>query len=96
LGFATGFAMKKSAKVALFGIGASLVVAQYLQSQGLIDVKWSNIEQKSARVLDINHDGRVNADDIKALESKGETLLKNRFGLGAGFMFGFLTGVRFG
>jgi uncharacterized membrane protein (Fun14 family) len=95
LGFATGFAIKKSAKLAVFGIGASLVVAQYLQSQGIIDVKWSNIEQKSAAILDINHDGRVNVDDVKALEVKGEHLLKNRYGLGAGFIFGFMTGIRF-
>lgn len=87
-GFATGYAMKKIGKVALFIFGTIFVLLQVLAYTGVIEINWLRIQQFAEPAL-----------QRPALESALNSVigvLTNNLPFAGSFIPGFLLGLKFG
>merc|ERR1719230_1920284 len=66
-GYASGFAMKKMGKAALGALGGVFCMFQLAASYGYVRVDWPKVEKDVMAVLDVNRDGKVDADDMHAM-----------------------------
>lgn len=87
-GFATGYALKKIGKIALFIFGSIFILLQLLAYFGLIEINWLRIQQFAEPAL-----------QRPALENAINGLigvLTNNIPFAGAFMPGFLLGLKFG
>ena len=57
-------------------VGALFVGVQVLAHDGVIDVRWSELESRITRLLDANGDGRVSTDDCRIWFDRAQTYLQ--------------------
>jgi uncharacterized membrane protein (Fun14 family) len=87
-GFATGYAVKKIGKIALFIFGSVFILLQVLAFMGIIEINWLRIQQFAEPAL-----------QRPALENAINGLvgiLTNNLPFAGAFMPGFLLGLKFG
>ncbi len=87
-GFATGFAMKKIGKIALFIFGIIFIMLQVLAYTGVIEINWLRIQQFAEPAL-----------QRPALENALNGImgvLTNNLPFAGSFIPGFLLGLKFG
>ncbi|QSG09106.1 FUN14 domain-containing protein [Halapricum desulfuricans] len=84
LGFLIGFAAKKIAKVIAVIIGAELVLFKFLESRGIISVRWDKLTAGLAKAQET---GTAQAQDWV-------TTFVSTAGVGAGFVGGFALGFK--
>ena len=76
---------------------ARLDAQQWLELQGLITIQWDNVKafaQKQMKVLDVNHDGTLDAKDAQVALSRFEGFMATTVPSSAGFAAGFAMGMR--
>eukprot|EP00903_Cladosiphon_okamuranus_P019302 g17742.t1 len=96
MGFCCGFAAKKTAKMALVGIGLAFGSLQLLSYMGYVELDYSKIEGEVMTSLDMNRDGKVDADDVKEIWDRTIKVLSYNLPTGSGFAAGALVGARMG
>jgi uncharacterized membrane protein (Fun14 family) len=87
-GFATGYAMKKIGKIALFVFGTIFILLQVLAYMGVIEINWLRVQQFAEPAL-----------QRPALESTLNGIigvLTNNVPFAGAFIPGFLLGLKFG
>jgi uncharacterized membrane protein (Fun14 family) len=88
VGFATGYAMKKIGKIALFVVGTVFILLQVLAYMGVIEINWLRIQQFAEPAL-----------QRPALENTLNGIvgvLTNNLPFAGAFIPGFLLGLKFG
>ena len=84
IGGVIGFAAKKVAKLIAIIIGIELVLFKFLESQGILEVNWG-------RIIDRSEQAARDAPD--ATQSLVETFIQTA-GVGVGFAGGFALGFK--
>jgi uncharacterized membrane protein (Fun14 family) len=87
-GFATGYAMKKIGKIALFVFGSIFILLQVLAYMGIIEINWLRVQQFAEPAL-----------QRPALENTLNGIvgvLTNNLPFAGSFIPGFLLGLKFG
>lgn len=95
MGFASGYFVKKISKTAAFLVGAVFVLLQILEHQGYIKIHWNKFEENYQKVLDLDKDGKVTANDFKLILRNIVTFLSKNFQTDASFIIGFGIGLRY-
>jgi uncharacterized membrane protein (Fun14 family) len=88
VGFATGYAVKKIGKIALFVVGTIFMLLQVLAYMGIIEINWLRIQQFAEPAL-----------QRPALENALNGfigVLTNNLPFAGSFIPGFLLGLKFG
>lgn len=93
-GFCSGIALKKAGQVAATILGVGFVSLQTLSFLGYIDVKHDKFKSSVEGALDLNKDGKVDKSDFQQSFDKLMGVLTYNMPSGAGFVGGFLSGVR--
>mmetsp|Transcript_52715 Transcript_52715/g.133859 ORF Transcript_52715/g.133859 Transcript_52715/m.133859 type:complete len:177 (-) Transcript_52715:76-606(-) len=97
LGFCSGYAVKKTGKAAAFFVGCIFCMQQALSYLGYVEVNWKNVERDLMSVMDVNGDGKIDAQDMNLHYVKLLKMLQhNTYSLSGGFGAGFLYGVKKG
>eukprot|EP00735_Rhodelphis_limneticus_P015204 TRINITY_DN9387_c0_g1::TRINITY_DN9387_c0_g1_i1::g.28359::m.28359 TRINITY_DN9387_c0_g1::TRINITY_DN9387_c0_g1_i1::g.28359 ORF type:complete len:220 (-),score=43.01,sp/E1BWM5/FUND1_CHICK/29.17/5e-11,FUN14/PF04930.10/8.4e+02,FUN14/PF04930.10/9.8e-21,EF-hand_1/PF00036.27/2.5e+03,EF-hand_1/PF00036.27/0.024,EF-hand_6/PF13405.1/3.6e+03,EF-hand_6/PF13405.1/0.088,EF-hand_5/PF13202.1/0.051,EF-hand_7/PF13499.1/0.051,DUF399/PF04187.8/0.13,EF-hand_8/PF13833.1/0.36 TRINITY_DN9387_c0_g1_i1:126-740(-) len=96
MGFASGFALKKVGKVALFSAGSVFLLFQLAAQSGYISINWEALERDFNKILDRNQDGKVDQDDLKILFAIVEGTASFQVPAAAGFAPMFYMGWRSG
>jgi len=94
VGYCSGFAVKKVARVAAFVIGGAFVVVQSLAYQGYVSLNQEKVKGDFEFHLDLNKDGRLDAKDVEVAYSKLNSVLSYNLPTGGGFSAGLLLGLR--
>mmetsp|Transcript_17369 Transcript_17369/g.56850 ORF Transcript_17369/g.56850 Transcript_17369/m.56850 type:complete len:225 (+) Transcript_17369:17-691(+) len=94
LGVAAGFATKQLGRSALLVAGVLFLTLQGLSHLGYVDVKWMKLKSDLERAADANGDGKFSAEDLKAYLKRLFSLLSSNIPGAAGFLPGFLIGLR--
>ncbi|KAL7537303.1 hypothetical protein ACHAXR_008348 [Thalassiosira sp. AJA248-18] len=100
-GYFSGLALKKIGKVASVTLGMSFLALQTLAYHGYIDVHHEKLQKQVEELLDRNHDGVVDGEDLKSVlhdvqKVAGFGLEDNLVASGGGFGMGFLGGLKSG
>ncbi|CAB4408912.1 unnamed protein product [Rhizophagus irregularis] len=95
MGFASGYFVKRISKTAAFLVGAVFVLLQILEHQGYIKIHWNKFEENYQKVLDLDKDGKVTANDFKLILRNIVTFLSKNFQTDASFIIGFGIGLRY-
>ena len=93
-GFCSGIALKKVGQLAATVLGVGFVSLQTLSYFGYIEIKHDLFKQNVENSLDLNKDGKVDKSDFQQYFDKLMGLLTYNMPGGAGFVAGFLGGVR--
>ncbi|CAM9113458.1 unnamed protein product [Choristocarpus tenellus] len=96
MGMCSGFAVKKTAKVAAFTVGLAFVGLQALSYTGHINVDYAKVTKSAITALDQNNDGKIDKEDYKIGYDKLMEVLTFNLPAGSGFGVGFISGVRMG
>jgi len=94
MGYSAGFCVKKVSKVLSFAVGAAFILVQSLSFAGYIDVNYGQIEDDVKTILDLNHDGKVDIEDVNVAFSKYKDILSWGMPSGGGFSAGLALGLR--
>jgi len=94
MGYSAGFCVKKVSKVLSFAVGAAFILVQSLSFAGYIDVNYGQIEDDVKTILDVNHDGKVDIEDVNVAFSKFKDILSWGMPSGGGFSAGLALGLR--
>merc|ERR1712000_209802 len=76
MGFATGYAFKKAAKITVMIVGGSFVILQGLSYSGVIQLDWKSIEKGVHQTLDRTGDGKVDQNDLSTMVQKVMSVLQ--------------------
>ena len=93
-GFCSGIALKKAGQLAATVLGVGFVSLQTLSYFGYIEIKHDRFKQNVENSLDLNKDGKVDKSDFQQYFDKLMGVLTYNMPGGAGFVGGFLGGVR--
>lgn len=94
MGYSSGFCLKKVSKVVAFALGGFFIVIQTLSFNGYMQVNYDKLEKEANKVLDVNHDGKVDAKDAEAAYAQLQKVLGYHMPTGGGFGAGLLMGLR--
>lgn len=94
LGMAAASALKFIGRSVLVLLGFGFLLVQGLSSAGVVSVHWSEVGKKVGHVLDFTGDRVFNADDVKALMTRGMTSIAEGVPDVTGFLVGFTLGLR--
>lgn len=94
MGLAAGMALKKIGQFLAFIIGMAFLALQGLAYTGFITVNWTHVHSTVNNMLDLNKDGKVDEKDFKVVTGKGLAILAQGVPSVAGFLGGFMMGVR--
>eukprot|EP00904_Undaria_pinnatifida_P006558 jgi/Undpi1/3031/HiC_scaffold_14.g06408.m2 len=94
MGVCCGFAAKKTARVALVGVGLAFGSLQVLSYLGYVKMDYDKIEGEMMGVLDLDKTGKVDTDDFKVLYDRVMKVATYNLPAGSGFAAGALIGAR--
>lgn len=94
VGVAAGLALKKVGQALAVTIGLAFMALQGLAYAGFITVNWSKVHTSVMDKLDLNNDGKVDEQDAKFAMAQGLGMLAQGVPSVAGFLAGFLMGLR--
>jgi len=96
-GYSSGYALKKVGKMVSIAFGLSFALLQSLAYAGYIQLNHEALKRDIMdKYLDLNHDGKVDEQDLKLLYNKALQILTFNIPGGAGFATGFIGGLRAG
>lgn len=93
-GYCSGYAMRSAMKAGALACGVGFISLQALNYYGYIDVKWGKIQKEFENQLDLNKDGKVDAQDIAHLRDATLRMLTWGLPSAAGFGVGFFIGLK--
>jgi uncharacterized membrane protein (Fun14 family) len=93
-GFCSGIALKKAGQFAATLLGVGFVSLQTLSYLGYIEVRHDKFKSTVENALDLNKDGKVDKSDFQQSFDRLMGVLTYNMPSGAGFVGGFLSGVR--
>lgn len=93
-GFASGLASRYILKYALLITGFSYLTLQALSQSGYISVNWEKINQQFKDQLDLNKDGKINAEDAKIFYNQYMMRITQGIPSTLGFATCFLLGFK--
>lgn len=96
MGYCSGMAFRRVGRAVGLVIGVGFVGLQSAKSMGYIDVDWMKIKDDAIKPLDMNSNGKVDADDVEVIWKKSQSVLKDSVPEAGGFSAGFLLGARRG
>lgn len=100
IGFAAGgcvgYATKIAFKVTAAALGGCFIFLQLLQYHDIIKVNHSRIGDIFKNFADVNHDGKVDSDDLRIAKEKYLEIMGHGVATGGGFTSGFFLGFRRG
>lgn len=67
--------------------------AKGLNYSGVVNIKWSKVEDKAKSLLDANGDNKLDKEDAKALWKRVKAALTTNLPAGGGFSGGFALGL---
>lgn len=94
MGYSSGFCLKKVSKILAFTVGGFFIVIQTLSFNGYMQVNYDKVEKAANKVLDVNHDGKVDAKDAEVAYAKMQEVLSYNMPTGGGFATGLVMGLR--
>jgi len=96
MGYCSGMAFRRVGKFVGLVIGVGFMGMQTAKNMGYIDVDWNKIKDDAIKPLDMNSDGKVDAQDIEVLWKRSQAIMKDSVPEAGGFSAGFLLGARRG
>lgn len=94
VGYSSGYCVKKVSKAIAFTVGAFFMGVQFLASHGYARVNNEKLKEDVEGVMDLNNDGKIDAEDAKLAFSKLNGALSYNMPSGGGFTAGLLMGLR--
>jgi uncharacterized membrane protein (Fun14 family) len=94
MGYSSGFCVKKVSRAFAFVIGGFFVGMQALAWKGYAKVETDKLKRDVEGIIDLNNDGRVDAEDVKIAYEKLHSVLGYNMPVGGGFTAGLLIGLR--
>ncbi|KAG2450787.1 hypothetical protein HYH02_004624 [Chlamydomonas schloesseri] len=94
VGAAAGIALKKVGQFLAVCVGLLFLMVQGLAYTGFITVNWANVHTTVTHVLDVNKDGKLDADDFKHMMNSGLGVLSQGVPSVGGFLGGFLLAIK--
>lgn len=91
-----GYATKIAFKATAIATGGIFIVLQLLQHHDIVKVNHARIADVFSSVFDLNHDGKVDLDDLRVAREKYLTIVGHGVATGGGFTSGFLLSLRRG
>ena len=93
-GYCSGLALKKAGQIAGTIIGCGFIFLQTLSYYGYIDIQHDKFKATVENTLDVNKDGKVDKSDLQKYFDKLTVVLTYNMPSGAGFVGGFLGGMK--
>lgn len=94
MGYSSGYCLKKVSKVVAFAVGGIFIALQSLSYNGYMNVNYGKIQKDVEKIMDLNHDGKVDEKDAKVAYDKLHNVLSYNMPTGGGFSAGLLMGLR--
>jgi len=92
-GYCSGKAALAATQAVSVAVGAAVAFVALLNKFGYVTVNYTKVEKDLVKLLDLNKDGKVDADDYQFVSAKFVKMMKdNGLGSGAGFAAGFAAG----
>jgi FUN14 domain-containing protein 1 len=95
-GYCSGYALKKIGKAGAIVFGLGFMTLQTLSYSGYIQVDHEKLKSDLYQNLDLNEDGKVDAEDKNIALDKVMKVLQFNMPAGGGFAAGFVGGIRSG
>jgi uncharacterized membrane protein (Fun14 family) len=95
LGAASGATFKRWSRDVMYGVGVGFIFLQTLSHYGFISIHWNAIKDKTEKVLDVNGDGKFDADDVKVYLKRLLSFLQKGVPDSVGFTAGFYAGIQY-
>jgi len=96
MGFCSGLAARKLGMVVAYLVGVGFIGVQVAAYNGYIDVDWYAIKDEAVKILDVDGDGKLDAEDAKLWWRKFKETMANALPSSSGFAGGFVLGLRYG
>jgi len=93
-GYASGYFVKQVSRTLAFAVGGVFVLLQSLAYAGLIKIDYEKLEKKTEELLDVNKDGKLDANDLKIILKRTQNFLSYGLPSGSGFAAGFAAGLK--
>ena len=93
VGFTSGYFLKRIASVIIFAVGGTIVIVQSLAYFNYITINTCKLKKDVFKCLDINHDGKTDANDIELVKVRIMDILGQNLHIGGGLTSGLLLGV---
>ena len=94
-GICCGYAAKRLAKDAMYGIGLAFMGLQGLVWLGYIKINWSKIEGDVVKAVDQDGDGKLTVKDAGVILRRFIGFMRVGLPNAAGFSSGFYLGIKF-
>ena len=94
MGYSSGYCLKKVSKIMAFALGGVFIAVQSLSYNGYMIVNYEKVQKDVERLMDLNHDGKVDEKDAKVAYEKIHDVLSYNMPTGGGFGAGLLMGLR--
>jgi uncharacterized membrane protein (Fun14 family) len=95
-GYCSGYALKKIGRIGAIVGGLGFMTLQTLSYSGYITIDHDRMKKEVENWMDLNKDGKVDADDSKLAINKVLRVLEYNMPGGGGFAAGFIGGIRSG
>ena len=93
-GYASGYCVRRVARVLAFAVGGVFLVTQTLSYYGYLKVDHDLIKEDLERRFDINNDGTIDGIDGQIVYNKFQDVLSYNMPAGSGFIGGLLMGLK--
>jgi uncharacterized membrane protein (Fun14 family) len=93
-GWCAGMALKRAGQIAATALGIGFVTLQTLQYYGYIEISHDKFKTTLENAFDHDKDGKVDRRDIQQSFDRLLGVLTYNMPSGAGFVGGFLGGIR--
>ncbi|KXZ50875.1 hypothetical protein GPECTOR_14g125 [Gonium pectorale] len=85
---------KKVGQLVAVCVGLGFLFVQALAYTGFVTVNWSHVHTTVHNILDVNKDGKVDAEDFKPIVAGGLAALSQGIPSVGGFLAGFMLAIR--
>ena len=93
-GYASGYCVRRVARVLAFAVGGIFLVTQTLSYYGYLKVDHDLIKEDIEKRFDINRDGIIDEIDGQIVYNKFQDVLSHNMPAGSGFIGGLLMGSK--
>jgi len=94
-GYCSGVATKRIGNTVAATLGLLFITLQVLTYLGYIDqIRYDRIAEDACRAVDLNGDGKLDIEDAKIFTAKVYEILTHQLPSSAGFIVGFIYGLR--
>jgi|LauGreSBDMM110SN_4_FD.fasta_scaffold260580_1 uncharacterized membrane protein (Fun14 family) len=94
MGYSSGYCLMRVSKMLAFIVGGLFITMQTLAYHGFMQIDYHKIEKEVSNAVDLNRDGRIDADDLGLAYENIKTIIEYNMPTTAGFGTGLLLGIR--